>query len=179
MIERQVDVVEWVANLVRDRCGESTDHGAFFSLVQLHFEFAGAAELSGHFVERAGECSHLVEPIRRNLNIEVSAGNFSCSIREFFDRTREAPDEESGHESRDKQHAERVERGTRRLSLQNIGQYVRRVEDDDDEAPSLVSLHWKIDGPGFTEVDIGRWWNPGRELFVVFVYWTALLSGSS
>ncbi len=77
MIEREVDVVERVANLVCDCGGESSDYRAFLGLVQLTFEFARACEFRGHLVEGGSERAHLIESIGRHLHVEVTAGDLS------------------------------------------------------------------------------------------------------
>src|ERR1043165_3667480 len=112
MIERQVDVVERITNLVSDGCCKPADDRAFFSLMKLHFEFARAAELRSHLIKGAGECSHLVEPVCGHLYLEVATSDFARRAREFFDRTSEAPDKETGDESSHQQNNESVERGT-------------------------------------------------------------------
>src|SRR5215217_6013450 len=155
MIERQVNVVEWIANLVRDRCCEPSDNRAFLRLVQLRLELACASEFCSHLVERTGECAHLIESISRHLDVKITTRHFLRRGRELFDRASEAPDKETGDECGHEQNAERVKRRARRLSLQNVRERVRRVENDDDEAASFVGLNRKIESTCFTEVDVG------------------------
>src|ERR1700741_473108 len=155
MIECEVDVVEWISNLVRDCCCKAADDGSFFGQMKLRFKLASAGELASHFIKRAGECSHLVEPRYWNLHVEVATGDFPSSGRQFFYRASEAPDEEARDERSDKQYSEGVERRTRRLSLEDIGQRVGRVEYDDDKASSFVRLHRKIESAGLAEVYVG------------------------
>ena len=80
MIEREVDVVERITNLVSDSCRQPADHRAFFCLMQLHFKLARAAELGSHFIKGAGECSHLIEPVCWYLHIKIATSDFSCRI---------------------------------------------------------------------------------------------------
>src|SRR5258705_13923886 len=121
MIEGQVDVVEWISNLVSDCRCEASDDGSFFGQMKLSFKLAGAAELAGHFIKGSSECSHLVKPGYWDLHVEVATRDFSSSGREFFNRASEAPDEKARDESCDKQSGECVERRTRRLPLENVG----------------------------------------------------------
>jgi hypothetical protein len=51
VIEREVDIVEGVSNLVSDGCGKSAHNCAFFCLMQLRLQLACATELSSHLVE--------------------------------------------------------------------------------------------------------------------------------
>src|SRR5688572_18695591 len=91
MIEREIDVVERISDLVRDGGGEPSDDGAFLSLVQLRFQLARSSEFCRHLVEGSCKCAHLVATFARDLDVEVSGGDVSRSDRQLFDRTRETP----------------------------------------------------------------------------------------
>jgi len=110
MIEREIDVVERVSNLVRDGGGEPSDDGAFLCLVQLRFQLARASEFRCHLVEGGRECAHLVAPFGLDLDVEVSRGDVSRRDGELFDRTREAPDEETGYQRCDEQDSKSQQR---------------------------------------------------------------------
>ena len=77
VIKREVNVIERIANLMRDRRRKPSDHCAFLGLMKLSLELASAAEFRSHLVEGGGERTHLVESIGRHLNIEVAARNLS------------------------------------------------------------------------------------------------------
>src|SRR5829696_347790 len=96
MIERQVDVVERIPDLVCDGGSEPANDCAFFSLVKLSFKLASTAEFRSHLVEGRSECAHLIESISRHLDVEVSACHFPRCGREFFYWASKAPDKETG-----------------------------------------------------------------------------------
>src|SRR5690242_6803895 len=75
VIQREVNVVQRITNLVRDRGGQTTNYSALLCLMELKLEFASASEFGGHLVERRCERAHLVPAFGVNLNLEVPAGD--------------------------------------------------------------------------------------------------------
>src|SRR5438270_10436884 len=63
VVEREVDVVERVAYLVRDGGGETAHDSRLLGLLDLRFEFAHAPKLRDHLVEGRGEKADLVASV--------------------------------------------------------------------------------------------------------------------
>src|SRR5690242_9548893 len=99
MVQRQINVIERVANLVSNGGREPADDCAFLSLVKLCFELTRATEFRRHLVEGGGERSHFIDSIGRHLHIEVAAGHLSRRGREHFNWTSKAPHEKAGDQS--------------------------------------------------------------------------------
>src|SRR5713101_1742327 len=97
MIERQVDIIQRIANLMRDRRREPAHDGCFFRVVKFCFQLARPAEFYRHLIELLSQRAHLVlPPAGGNSKRKISASDAPRSDRQGFDWTREAPDDERG-----------------------------------------------------------------------------------
>src|SRR5437899_2562561 len=93
MIERQIDVVKRVSDLVSDRRRQTAHDRGFLSFVQLRFQLVRTAELDGHFVEERGEFSHFVTSLGGwNAKRKIAGRDMTGRSRKILNRTRKAPD---------------------------------------------------------------------------------------
>src|SRR5947209_5668852 len=114
MVEREVDVVERVAYLVRDGGGEATHDRRLLGLLDLRFEFAHATELRDHLVEGRGEEADLVAAVcAGDADCEVARGHALRRAREFAHGSSESPDEHGGDGRRYEQDGERRQKRLR------------------------------------------------------------------
>src|SRR5260370_1272209 len=92
MIESEVDVVQWISDLMRDCRGEATNHNCLLCVVKLRLKFARTSELDGHIVEEVGQLAHLITSFADgNPKRKVAASDAPRRARQGPNWTREAP----------------------------------------------------------------------------------------
>ncbi len=74
MVQREIDVVQRVANFVSDGRCQSSHHRGFFDLMELRLQFAQAPELRDHVIEGGSQRAHFISAICRHANVEVAGG---------------------------------------------------------------------------------------------------------
>ena len=149
MIERQVDVIQRVSNLVRDGRREPADDDGFLSIVKLCLQLARAPKFHSHLIEQSGQLSHLIPPLRSaNAIGKVTAGNTPRRYRQRFDRPGELPDDDRRQTSHRQQYGKRINKGLPSLAPEDCRHGVRGIEHHDHIAATLLSLHRKVERAG-------------------------------
>src|SRR5262245_35462011 len=64
VIKSQVDVVQWISDLMRNRRSQPADHCCFLGLVELGFELSCPTQLGCHVIEGSGQLANLITSVR-------------------------------------------------------------------------------------------------------------------
>ena len=83
VVDREVDEVQRVADLVRHRRGEPSERRGALGEVQPLLEEAVLAQPLHHLVEAAGQAADLVAAARGDLHDEVARGHLPRGVREL------------------------------------------------------------------------------------------------
>src|ERR1700730_18387887 len=103
MVQRKIDVIQRIANLVGDGRSQAAHYGSFFNLVKPCLQFARASKPRDHLVERRRESAHFIAAVWENMNAEVSVGARASRYRQIFDGPRKSPNKQACDESGAKQ----------------------------------------------------------------------------
>src|SRR5262249_39507360 len=146
VIDREVDEVERVADLVRDARSQTSDDGGTFGPLQQFFQIAFAAQPRKHFVERLRQRPHLLRPRNRRAEVQIALRHFFRNLAEFSDRAGDASGEDrDGRDQQKAQSREDYESGALRLFF-DLLQTLHR--EDDIDVPLRV-----LRDAGFTVFD--------------------------